>query len=126
MMESRKRPFTDDGEVTHAKKRVLTGVGGSPQPSDVTVDAVEPTADDQLEVGKKYFHIESILVVIPFLCSQHFRKDAIFRRMRHYSRENERSQVRIAQLEQRKSTCEAGLVAIAACWEQVRCLISGL
>ncbi|KIJ19161.1 hypothetical protein PAXINDRAFT_166993 [Paxillus involutus ATCC 200175] len=97
-MESRKRPFTDDGEVTHAKKRVLTGVGGSPQPSDVTVDAVEPTADDQLE---------------------HFRKDAIFRRMRHYSRENERSQVRIAQLEQRKSTCEAGLVAIAACWEQL-------
>ncbi|KAF8839476.1 BRE1-domain-containing protein [Paxillus ammoniavirescens] len=98
MMESRKRPFTDDSEVTHAKKRVLTGVGGSPQPSDVTVDAVEPTTDDQLEL---------------------FRKDAIFRRMRHYSRENERSQVRIAQLEQRKSTCEAGLVAIAACWEQL-------
>ncbi|KIK80873.1 hypothetical protein PAXRUDRAFT_833269 [Paxillus rubicundulus Ve08.2h10] len=97
-MESRKRPFIDDGEVTHAKKRVLTGVGGSPQPSDATVDAVEPTADDQLEL---------------------FRKDAIFRRMKHYSRENERSQVRIAQLEQRKSTCEAGLVAIAACWEQL-------
>jgi E3 ubiquitin-protein ligase BRE1 len=42
--------------------------------------------------------------------------------MRHYARENEKSQARIAQLEQRKSTCEAGLVAIAACWEQVRSL----
>jgi len=42
--------------------------------------------------------------------------------MRHYARENERSLARIAQLEQRKSTCEAGLVAIAACWEQVRSL----
>ena len=40
--------------------------------------------------------------------------------MRHYARENGKSQARIAQLEQRKSTCEAGLVAIAACWEQVR------
>ena len=45
--------------------------------------------------------------------------------MRHYARENEKSQARIAQLEQRKSTCEAGLVAIAACWEQVRCLVVG-
>ncbi|KAF9233339.1 hypothetical protein BU15DRAFT_54032 [Melanogaster broomeanus] len=97
-MESRKRPFPDDGEITQAKKRVVTGAGGSPQASDVTADAVEPTADDQLEL---------------------FRKDAIFRRMRHYSRENERSQARIAQLEQRKSMCEAGLVAIAACWEQL-------
>lgn len=42
--------------------------------------------------------------------------------MRHYARENEKSQARIAQLEQRKSSCEAGLVAIAACWEQVRLL----
>lgn len=45
--------------------------------------------------------------------------------MRHYARENEKSQARIALLEQRKSTCEAGLVAIAACWEQVRCLVIG-
>lgn len=45
--------------------------------------------------------------------------------MRHYARENERSLARIAQLEQRKSTCEAGLVAIAACWEQVRSLSVG-
>ncbi|KAH7888505.1 BRE1 E3 ubiquitin ligase-domain-containing protein [Phlebopus sp. FC_14] len=98
MMESRKRPFADDGEVAQAKKRVLTSVAGSPEVNGIATDAVEPKGDDQLEL---------------------FRKDAIFRRMRHYSRENERSQARIAQLEQRKSTCEAGLVAIAACWEQL-------
>ncbi|KIJ67989.1 hypothetical protein HYDPIDRAFT_83645 [Hydnomerulius pinastri MD-312] len=97
-MESRKRPLADDADVTQAKKRVFTGVSGSPEANGVTADAVEPTADDQLEL---------------------FRKDAIFRRMRHYSRENERSQARIAQLEQRKTTCEAGLVAMAACWEQL-------
>lgn len=51
---------------------------------------------------------------------QLFRKEAIFRRMRHYSREYERSQDRIAELERRKSTCEAGLAAMTACWGQVR------
>jgi hypothetical protein len=50
---------------------------------------------------------------------QLFRKEAIFRRMKHYSREHERSQAQIAELEQRRNTCEAGMVAMAACWEQV-------
>lgn len=53
------------------------------------------------------------------LWSQLFRKEAIFRRMKHYSREHERSQARIAELERRRNTCEAGMVAMAACWEQV-------
>jgi hypothetical protein len=39
--------------------------------------------------------------------------------MLHYSRENERSQALITELEQRKNTCEAGYVAIVACWTQV-------
>lgn len=52
-------------------------------------------------------------------CCQLFRKEAIYRRMKHYSKENERSQARIEELEQRKSTCEAGLAAISACWAQV-------
>lgn len=39
--------------------------------------------------------------------------------MKHYSREHERSQAQIAELEQRRNTCEAGMVAMAACWEQV-------
>jgi hypothetical protein len=51
--------------------------------------------------------------------SQLFRKEAIFRRMRHYSREHDRSQSRVAELERRKNTCEAGLAAMAACWTQV-------
>ncbi|KAG9316252.1 hypothetical protein JVU11DRAFT_2280 [Chiua virens] len=103
MMESRKRPLSEDSELaSQPKKRVVTSPGVSASPPSVangTLDAApEPTADDQLEL---------------------FRKDALFRRMRHYARENEKSHARIAQLEQRKSTCEAGLVAIAACWEQL-------
>lgn len=39
--------------------------------------------------------------------------------MKHYSREHERSRAQIAALEQRKNTCEAGMMAITACWEQV-------
>ena len=48
-----------------------------------------------------------------------FRKEAIYRRMRHYARENERQDARIAELEQRKTTCEAGLAAMSACWAQL-------
>ncbi|KAG2354897.1 BRE1 E3 ubiquitin ligase-domain-containing protein [Suillus spraguei] len=100
MLESRKRPFPDDGEVAQAKKRVLTSTSGSPEVNGLSVnyDAEEPTDNHQLEL---------------------FRKEAIFRRMKHYARENERNQARIAQLEQRRSSCEAGLVAIAACWKQL-------
>lgn len=43
--------------------------------------------------------------------------------MKHYSREHERSQAHIAELEQRRNTCEAGMVAMAACWEQVITLL---
>ncbi|KAG7098761.1 hypothetical protein E1B28_000670 [Marasmius oreades] len=46
-----------------------------------------------------------------------FRKEAIYRRMKHYSRECEYNQARIAELEERKVTCEAGLAAMSACWQ---------
>jgi E3 ubiquitin-protein ligase BRE1 len=100
MLESRKRPLPDDGEVAQAKKRVLTSTSGSPEVNGLSAnyDAEEPADNHQLEL---------------------FRKEAIFRRMKHYSRENERNQARIAQLELRRSSCEAGLVAIAACWKQL-------
>lgn len=39
--------------------------------------------------------------------------------MKYYSRENERSQARVTELELRRSTCEAGLAALEACWTQV-------
>jgi len=39
--------------------------------------------------------------------------------MLSYSRENERCQTRIAELERRKNTCEASYAAIVACWTQV-------
>jgi hypothetical protein len=43
--------------------------------------------------------------------------------MKHYSREHGRSQAKIAELERRKGTCEAGLAAITACWTQVRLFV---
>ena len=48
-----------------------------------------------------------------------FRKEAIFRRMKHYSREAERSKARVSELERRFNTCQAGLAALEACWTQV-------
>lgn len=48
-----------------------------------------------------------------------FRKDAIYRRMKYYSRENDKNQARVAELERRRDTCEAGLAALEACWTQV-------
>ena len=39
--------------------------------------------------------------------------------MKHYSRENERAQDQIAELEKRRSALEANVAAISACWEQV-------
>lgn len=69
MMESRKRPFTDDGELTtQPKKRVITSPGVGPSPHSIvngTSDAVpEPTADDQLEVGTPRVDV-SFVVTLP-------------------------------------------------------------
>ncbi|KAJ2917788.1 hypothetical protein MD484_g2643, partial [Candolleomyces efflorescens] len=96
---SRKRPHTDDGDITVAKKRVLTGTNGTPHVNGHS----DQTEDEQL------FHANL----------EKFRKEAIFRRMKHYHRENERNLARIEELERRKTTCEAGLAAISACWSQL-------
>lgn len=42
--------------------------------------------------------------------------------MKHYSREYERSQGRIRELERLRRTVEAGLAALEACWTQVSVL----
>ncbi|KAI0342170.1 hypothetical protein BDW22DRAFT_244091 [Trametopsis cervina] len=47
------------------------------------------------------------------------RKDAIYRQMKHYSRENNRNLAKIEELERRRNTCEAGLAALEACWMQL-------
>ncbi|KAF7977744.1 hypothetical protein HWV62_2826 [Athelia sp. TMB] len=97
-MESRKRPHSAEDEPTIQKKRILTGVNGGPHVNVVVSEADEPKDGDDLEL---------------------FRKEAIFRRMKHYSREHERSQAQIAELEKRRNTCDAGMAAMAACWEQL-------
>jgi len=52
MMESRKRPLPDDGEVAQAKKRLLMTASGSPESNGLGAnhDAEEPADNDQLEV----------------------------------------------------------------------------
>ncbi|KII92834.1 hypothetical protein PLICRDRAFT_51174 [Plicaturopsis crispa FD-325 SS-3] len=97
-MESRKRPHVEDGDVLHPKKRLMTSANGSPHTNGVVTEVEEPNDASNLEL---------------------FRKEAIFRRMKHYSREHERSQAQIAELRRQKDTCEAGLAAMAACWTQL-------
>ncbi|KAI9060257.1 BRE1-domain-containing protein [Trametes sanguinea] len=98
-MESRKRPHGDDGESSRPKKRAVSDDRASPShPNGTTSHSDEPKETDNVEL---------------------FRKEAIYRRMKHYSREAERSQARVAELERRRTQCEAGLAALEACWTQI-------
>lgn len=112
-MESRKRLHTDDDEPTTHKKRILASPNGEPHVNGAAEEEEEPS---QLEVRSFGFQ----LILRTNGLGQSFRKEAIFRKMKHYSREQERSQLRIAELEKRRNTCDAGLAAISACWSQVR------
>ncbi|KAI0745838.1 BRE1-domain-containing protein [Earliella scabrosa] len=99
-MESKKRPHADDGEHSRAKKRAVSDDHASPSHpnGNATPHGDEPKEGDNIEL---------------------FRKEAIYRRMKYYSREAERSQARVAELERRFSTCQAGLAALEACWTQL-------
>jgi E3 ubiquitin-protein ligase BRE1 len=120
---SRKRPHLGDSEPLPSKKRAVS-VNGTTVPINGTVLPTaaadeEPRDQDNLEVDFMPFFLALPVLtrfVSPF---QQFRKEAIFRRMRHYSRENERSQARISELEHLKSTYEASLAVMGACWTQV-------
>ncbi|KAG7446279.1 uncharacterized protein BT62DRAFT_993950 [Guyanagaster necrorhizus] len=96
-MASKKRSLSGEGDNPVTKKRILSGENEDPIVNGTT-DPPEPADSDKLE---------------------NFRKEAIYRRMKHYFREHERSQSRIVELERRKNTCEAGLAAISACWSQL-------
>ncbi|KAI0775654.1 BRE1-domain-containing protein [Trametes elegans] len=99
-MESRKRPHADDAELSRPKKRAVSDDRASPSHLNgtTTSHSDEPKDTDSVEL---------------------FRKEAIYRRMKHYSREAERSQARVADLERRRGQCEAGLAALEACWTQL-------
>ncbi|KAL1728810.1 hypothetical protein EV714DRAFT_214338 [Schizophyllum commune] len=102
-MDSRKRHLTDNDEGPGVvKKRIVEGPNGAPHVNGSTVD-YDP--DDRQE--KQENDLET------------FRKEALYRRMKHYSREHERAQQRIANLERGRSRAEAGVAAICACWSQV-------
>ncbi|THH32505.1 hypothetical protein EUX98_g1696 [Antrodiella citrinella] len=106
-VESRKRARTEDGEGTRVKKRAVTEERNSPGLINGTVNANPTPSSNDADEPKEHDELEA------------FRKDAIYRRMKHYSRENERSLVKIAELERRRHTCEAGLAALEACWSQI-------
>ncbi|EIW63378.1 BRE1-domain-containing protein [Trametes versicolor FP-101664 SS1] len=98
-MESRKRPHADDGDLARPKKRAVSDDRASPSHLNGTLShSDEPKDGDNVEL---------------------FRKEAIFRRMKQYSREAERNQAQVADLERRRSQCEAGLAALEACWTQL-------
>ncbi|KAL1755624.1 hypothetical protein FB107DRAFT_274640 [Schizophyllum commune] len=102
-MDSRKRHLTDNDEGPGVvKKRIVEGPNGAPHVNGSTVD-YDP--DDRQE--KQENDLET------------FRKEALYRRMKHYSREHERAQQRIANLERGRSRAEAGVAAISACWSQL-------
>ncbi|KAF7792349.1 hypothetical protein EIP86_003385 [Pleurotus ostreatoroseus] len=96
-MDSKKRARTEDVDPPSSKKRALSIPHDSPVLNGAAHDNDEPKDEANLEM---------------------FRKDAIYRRMKHYSRENEKSLAKIAELERRRDTCEAGLAALEACWTQ--------
>ncbi|KAK0241787.1 hypothetical protein EDD85DRAFT_820353 [Armillaria nabsnona] len=96
-MASKKRSLSSEEDNPVTKKRILSDENGDPLVNGTT-EPTEPADGDKLE---------------------NFRKEAIYRRMKHYFREYERSQSRIVELERKKNTCETGLAAISACWSQL-------
>ncbi|CUA66878.1 E3 ubiquitin-protein ligase BRE1 [Rhizoctonia solani] len=102
-MDSRKRPLSPDGASSssiNSKKRAVNSGSATNSPrqrpnGDLAHD--EPK-DENLE---------------------NFRKEAVYRRMKHYARELERTQAVADELEKRKNTCEAGMAAMEACWNQL-------
>ncbi|KAL1743369.1 hypothetical protein HDZ31DRAFT_65099 [Schizophyllum fasciatum] len=102
-MDSRKRHLADNDDGPGAiKKRIVEGPNGAPH---VNGSAVEYDPDDRQQ--RQEDDLET------------FRKEALYRRMKHYSREHDRAQQRIAQLERSRSLSEAGVAAISACWSQL-------
>ena len=119
-MESKKRPLVDGDDHASIKRRALAGKNGSPQSNSHDEIEDEDVITAGLEVGLAFLSPST-----PFsqqCSSQLFRKEAIWRRMQEYKYDSERSHAQIQQLEFRKSTCEAGLAAMSACWAQVCCL----
>ncbi|KAL0578744.1 E3 ubiquitin-protein ligase bre1 [Marasmius crinis-equi] len=102
MSTTRKRSHSVESEATSLKKRIIADENGEPHPN---VNGVASQQEDLELSGQDKLEL--------------FRKEAIYRRMKHYSREYEHSQARIAELEERKVTCEAGLAAMSACWQQL-------
>jgi E3 ubiquitin-protein ligase BRE1 len=122
MLETKKRPFTDEQEMGIAKKRAVASITDSPIPVNGKLDS------GREELNADNIEVRFQCVVLLHICSydgfssapfQSFRKEAIFRRMKHYSRENERAQDTITELEKRRHALEANVAAIGACWEKV-------
>ncbi|KAF8518778.1 hypothetical protein JB92DRAFT_2901673 [Gautieria morchelliformis] len=99
MADTKKRPLADDQEMGIAKKRAVSSIADTPVP-----------VNGKIETGREELNADNL---------ETFRKEAIYRRMRHYSRENERAQDQIAELEKCRNVLEANVTAISACWDHL-------
>ena len=68
--------------------------------------------------------LDCIKVYSPVCMLQDFRKGAIYRRMRHYSRAFERSQRRVAKLEQEQIANDTNLASVQSSLAKVNCFYS--
>ncbi|KIJ49660.1 hypothetical protein M422DRAFT_66121 [Sphaerobolus stellatus SS14] len=99
MADTKKRPLEDGHETGISKKRAVSSSTDSPVPVNGKMGAgYEDLSEMNLEK---------------------FRKEAIYRRMKQHSRENERAQEQIAWLERKREMLQANIAAINACWEQL-------
>ncbi|KAG8929829.1 E3 ubiquitin-protein ligase bre1 [Tulasnella sp. 418] len=104
MMEVRKRPISPDNSGGPAAKRRI--ISASSESSKV-LNGVGNHDDEEKEIDVAGDELER------------FRKEAIFRRMKHYSRQYERSASRIAELEEKSLLSDAAVAAVEACWKQL-------
>ena len=126
--DSRKRPLAEQTAPPPTKKRAVSDAHGSPvlvngaHAHTPTPPPDEPRGQDSLEVRLFPPPTAAALTARPgfVFCAQLFRKEAIFRRMRHYARAGDRSAARVAELERLTGSYEASLALMGACWTQVR------
>ncbi|KAG8986046.1 Allantoicase, partial [Tulasnella sp. 427] len=103
MMEARKRAASPDSIGPSSKKRIISASDWS-KPISVKVQQNEADDDGESIEGDQL---------------ERFRKEAIFRRMKHYSRRSDDGSRKVQTLEKRLRKSEAVVAAVEACWNQL-------
>ncbi|KAG8920677.1 E3 ubiquitin-protein ligase bre1, partial [Tulasnella sp. 417] len=104
MMEARKRAASPDSIGPSSKKRIISASDWS-KPISVTVQKTEDDEEEGEDIAGDQL--------------ERFQKEAIFRRMKHYSRLKDEMSLRVQDLEKRLRRSEAVVGAVEACWNQL-------